>query len=636
MRYGRQIAAALSATLLAAGLFWVAYDHGSYGLTSRNSIALVVLWGLVLASAVGLAPRARIPLPAVVAGALLGAFALWTGLSALWAASPEKAFNELDRVVLFLVVFLLAVLLAPRASARQWLAGLAVGLTAVCVIALVSRLFPHSFSDTANLAQIFPTANKRLSFPVDYWNALATLVAFTLPVLLYFAVESGAVLRGLAVSPLPALAATLYLTSSRGGWIAAAIAVVVLLALTSRRWATAGALLVGGAASAGAVAALLARDELVNSPLESSAAAGQGHSAALIIGLLCLAAGLAYGVLAAFVPAPPKASRAAGTAFAAALVVLALAAVAASNPVERFRNFKEIPPELTGASVQEHLFSTSGNGRWQWWSSAADEFQSRPLVGRGAGSYEAWWAEHATIPAFVRDAHSLYLETLGELGIVGLLLLASFFLYCVVTGARRLAGRTEGERAAVAALLALVAAYLFETGIDWMWELTAVPLVAMFAMGLLVGPATEPALVGPRAVETPRLLPLARVVAVAAAFALIAAEAIPLLATMEVRRSQEAVSAGDLSEALDRAESARSIQPWAATPYLQVALVEELGGRIDAAQGAIEAAISHDDADWRLWLVAARIQTKAGDIALARRSLARARELNPKSQLFAG
>src|SRR3982751_6711662 len=216
MRYGRQIAAALSATLLAAGLFWVAYDHGSYGLTSRNSIALVVLWGLVLASAVGLAPPARIPLPAVVAGALLGAFALWTGLSALWAASPEKAFNELDRVVLFLAVFLLAVLLAPRASARQWLAGLAVGLTAVCVIALVSRLFPHSFSDTANLAQIFPTANKRLSFPVDYWNALATLVAFTLPVLLYFAVESRAVLRGLAVSPLPALAATLYLTSSRG------------------------------------------------------------------------------------------------------------------------------------------------------------------------------------------------------------------------------------------------------------------------------------------------------------------------------------------------------------------------------------------------------------------------------------
>ena len=95
--------------------------------------------------------------------------------------------------------------------------------------------------------------------------------------LLYFAVEARALVRGLAVAPLPALTATLYLTSSRGGWIAAAIAIVVLVASTSRRWATAGAVVVGGAASAGAVAVLLARDELVDSPLQSSVAESQGR-----------------------------------------------------------------------------------------------------------------------------------------------------------------------------------------------------------------------------------------------------------------------------------------------------------------------------------------------------------------------
>ena len=636
MPTGRQFAAYLWAFLLAAGVFWLAYDEGTYGLTSRNSVAVVVLWAIVLASAAQFWPASRIPRSALVSGSLLGAFALWTGLSALWAASPEKAFNEFDRVFLFLAVFTLAVVAAPRGSARRWLAGLALGLTAVAVIALVSRLFPHSFGDTTQLAQVFPTASKRLSFPVDYWNGLATLVAFAIPCLLYFAAESRAVVRGLAVAPLPALTATLYLTSSRGGWVAAAIAIVVLMALTSRRWATAGALLIGGAASAGAVAVLLSRDELVDSPLTSSVAESQGRSAALLIAGLCAAAGVAYAVLASVVPAPPRASRAAATVFAAALVLLAFAAAVASHPVRHYENFKEIPPELTGASVQEHLFSTSGNGRWQWWTSAVDEWQTRPIEGRGAGSYEAWWAEHASIPAFVRDAHSLYLETLGELGLVGLVLLLAFFVSCLIPGARRLAGRTEGDRAAVAALLALVGAFLFEAGIDWMWELTVVSVVAILALGLLTGPATEPELSGLRAVEARRGRPVFRIALAAIAFGLIVAEAIPLLANMEVRKSQDSVNSGNLVEALDQAESARSIQPWAASPYLQLALVQELGGRTDEALVSIETALEHDQSDWRLWLVAARIQTKAGEIADARQSLAKARELNPKSQLFAG
>jgi hypothetical protein len=637
MRPGRNFGTYIWPPALAAAVFWVAYDDGSYSLTSRNSIAVIVLWGLLLAWGLGFWPAARIPRAALVSGSLLAAFAGWTGLSALWAASSEKAFAEFDRVLLFLAVFALAVVAAPRASERRWIAGLALGLTAIGVIALVSRLFPHLFDDTTQLAQAFPTARKRLSFPVDYWNGLATLVAFAVPVLLYFAVEAHAVVRGLAVAPLPALTATLYLTSSRGGWVAAAIAIIVFLALNSRRWAGAGAIAVGGAASAGAVAVLLARDELVNSPLASSVTDSQGRSAALWIALLCLAAGLAYGFLVTVVPAPPRAPRRAGIVFALALVLLAIAGAVVARPVQRFDNFKKIPPDLSGASVQEHLFSTSGNGRWQWWTSAVDEFRTRPVVGRGAGSYEAWWAEHASISAFVRDAHSLYLETLGELGLIGFALLVAFIASCVVAGGRRLVGRTESERTAVAALLALAAAFIFEAGIDWMWEVTAVSLVAVFALGLLAGPATEPELAVPEPARPARRhLPLIRVAAAMIALGFIVAEAIPLVATIEVRRSQEAVARGNIVAALDRAESARTIQPWAASPYLQIALVEELGGRIPAAREAIETAISHDSDDWRLWLVAARIQTKAGAIAEARASLARAQELNPRSDLFSG
>ena len=181
------------------------------------------------------------------------------------------------------------------------------------------------------------------------------------------------------------------------------------------------------------------------------------------------------------------------------------------------------------------------------------------------------------------------------------------------------AGGAKSERAAVAALLALVAAFLFEAGIDWMWELTAVSVVAIFALGLLTGPATEPAFSGLQAVEARRRVsPVFRIAVAAIAFGLIVAEAIPLLANMEVRKSQDSVNSGNLVQALDQAESARSIQPWAATPYLQLALVQELGGQIDEAHGSIEHALENDQSDWRLWLVAARIQTKAGDIAAAR------------------
>ena len=119
MPSGRQFVKYLWAPAVAAGVFWLAYDQGSYTLTSRNSIAVVVLWTIVLASAAGFWPAARVSGAALVSGSLLGAFALWTGLSALWAASAEKAFNEFDRAFLFLAIFTLAVVASPRGSARQ-------------------------------------------------------------------------------------------------------------------------------------------------------------------------------------------------------------------------------------------------------------------------------------------------------------------------------------------------------------------------------------------------------------------------------------------------------------------------------------------------------------------------------------
>jgi len=123
--------------------------------------------------------------------------------------------------------------------------------------------------------------------------------------------------------------------------------------------------------------------------------------------------------------------------------------------------------------------------------------------------------------------------------------------------------------------------------------------------------------------------------AVVIGWLVICAQAIPFLADVQVSASQAAVTRGDAEEALDRADAARALEPWAASPYLQLALVDEAIGDLGRARDAILEAIERDPRDWRLSLVAARIETKDGRIAEARRHLERAARLNPRSPLFA-
>jgi Tfp pilus assembly protein PilF len=115
----------------------------------------------------------------------------------------------------------------------------------------------------------------------------------------------------------------------------------------------------------------------------------------------------------------------------------------------------------------------------------------------------------------------------------------------------------------------------------------------------------------------------------------ICAEAIPWLASMKLAESQAAVRRGDGNAAFSAAVDAKRIQPWAASPYLQLALVDEASGDLASARRWIGDAIERDRENWRLWLVAARLETKAGDVATAERALERAASLNPRSPLFA-
>src|SRR5205823_13056280 len=155
------------------------------------------------------------------------------------------------------------------------------------------------------------------------------------------------------------------------------------------------------------------------------------------------------------------------------------------RPAHRVHQFKALPTTATsGNFVSNHLTSTSGSGRWQLWTAAMDEFRAHPLKGGGAGSFAAWWLRSPHFAGFALDAHNLYAETLGELGIIGFLLLAGLFLTAGISGLVRAVAGVD----AAPALLASFLAYALGAAVDWVWELTAVTIVAVVLVALLTGP----------------------------------------------------------------------------------------------------------------------------------------------------
>ena len=80
---------ALTAGIVAASLFWIAYDNGSYGVESRDSLAIGIWWTVVAVIVFGLAPKERVPRAALVLGALLASLTLWASASLLWSVTPR-------------------------------------------------------------------------------------------------------------------------------------------------------------------------------------------------------------------------------------------------------------------------------------------------------------------------------------------------------------------------------------------------------------------------------------------------------------------------------------------------------------------------------------------------------------------
>jgi O-antigen ligase len=137
-----------------------------------------------------------------------------------------------------------------------------------------------------------------------------------------------------------------------------------------------------------------------------------------------------------------------------------------------------------GASTSR--LASTDSPRYHYWKVALEAFADAPVKGIGAGGFAVRWLEDRPVLQPARDAHSLEIETLAELGAVGALLLG--MLGAGMLLAARDVMRREGT-ALIAGPAAGLAAYAFHATIDWDWEMPALTLVGVALAGTLLGAA---------------------------------------------------------------------------------------------------------------------------------------------------
>jgi hypothetical protein len=614
---------------VAGCVFALSYADGGFDTTTRSYAGISAWWLLGIGAALGLAAaRERVDRLALAALGLLAAFALWTLISMSWASDGGRAFAQFDLVSFYVAVLALAIVVARLVPASVIVGGVALAVSAIACVALLSRFFPSSFG--VEPSTILPVINSRLSFPLGYWNGLGIEAALAYPLLLSIMVSRRSRLASsLAALPLPILGGVLYLTSSRGAFVAAIVAVAVYLVLAPNRWPALAAAAVAAAAGAVSVATLVHKTQLLAGVMTDPVAVHQGHRAAFAIGIACLVAALVWLGLTEVgrrLPAPPRPT---GWVVAGLIVLGAVLAIALSHPIAKFDAFTSKSFVSGGSSssfVTNHLLSSSGSGRWQFWGAASGEFQAHPLNGGGGGSWESWWLQHNALNGFFTQyAHSLYLESLAELGIVGLLLIGGAVLVAAVGAVKSARTLRSGD---VAAASAAGIAFFAAAAYDWVWQLTGIGIVGVGLLGAALGALPSSRAGAWRGFGV--LRPLLALVAVAA----IVPQVVLLAAAIHIQNSGTAVDAGNGARAKSEALAAKAVEPWDAATWYQLAKVETRLREFDGARSAILSAIRRSPRDYTLWVAAAQIDGLRGDIPGVHRDFAEVRKLNPYAPIL--
>jgi tetratricopeptide (TPR) repeat protein len=600
----------------AVGMGALAAADGGYFPPAWGWTALVGFWIAVAWLLLGWAQLR----PGALGAAFLGAFAGlagWTWLSLLWSDNTVQTALEGFRVLAYLGAAAALVLVVRRETAPALIRGVLAAITLVSLYGLATRLFPD------RLGIFDPIAGYRLSEPLGYWNGLAIFAAMGALLALGLVARDSSLLMGcFAAAAFPVLLCTMLFTFSRGGWIALGLGFLAAFILDPRRLHLVVATVVVGIPTAFALWTAFSAEALteIESPL--SAAVDQGRAVALILVICATLAAVGVAALAV-AERRIRPARSVRLAFATMLALVALGAGGAvlvnfGGPVGLVRDAYDAfrVPRVEAQELEQRLFSFSGSYRPELWEAAWDQYRDNPVLGSGPGTYEEYWNRNRSFSHFVTDAHSLYLEMLAELGVVGL------FLLLVALGAPAVAAVGARREPLAVGAIGAYAAYLVHAGIDWDWELTGVSVTALacgVALLLLRPPRSMPRVPGSSV----------RIAGAAFAVALAGVAFVGLVGASANSSSEAALESSppDYAEAKDEARKAERWAPWSSEGWQRLGDAQLVAGELASARESFRKAIAKEPTDWELWFRLA----EASSGREQRRALAEALRLNPRS-----
>jgi len=601
---------------------------------TTNVLILMMLGGAALA-AIALVQRPRTAEAPLYGGGpllMLAALAALTALSVLWSLAPADSWVEASRTFAYLAVFAGGVALA-RLVPDRWMAlvaGVGAGCLIVCGWALLTKVFPGSLAPDETYA--------RLREPFAYWNSVGLMAALGVPPMLWLAARrSGhAAANALAWPAIGVLLVTMMLSYSRGALVALLVGVGLWFLVVPLRLRATVALAAGVLGAAPMVAWAFSQDGLTTDRAPIAARVDAGHefgALLLLMASVLLAAGLAVHFAAAQRPPTPATRRIAGRSALAVLAlvpIVALVALAAApggvdGQVTKAWDQLTDPNARTPANTPDRLTATS-SVRARYWKEALDIHATAPWIGTGAGAYATVRTRFRDDTLAVRHAHGYVVQTLADLGWVGLALSLSAAAAWLLAALRAtgLWRRDRGlpfdaERVGLLTLLTIVAAFAVHSAVDWTWFVPANAGVALLCGGWIVGRGPLRARLEGRAAAAPRaswphasrLARLSERVTPLRALGVGLVLVIALAAAWTAYQPVRAVHAGDAAfDRLERGqpEAATSIagiatkrNPLSVDPLFELATIEQARGRTTEAAAALERAVDLQPANAETW-----------------------------------
>jgi O-Antigen ligase len=625
---GRLAAGAVAALIPGALVVVLSFHSGGWFPGPWSIVAACGAVALALRILVAPRPFAGFSAPAQVAAGALALLGAWMLLSATWSHAPGRALLGFDRLLAYALVFIVLAAFAGTARRSAWtLRGVAVALTAVCVCSLITRLAPDVWHVHVN-----PAAGNRLAYPITYWNGLGLMAAAGLVLTLHLTAAGSEPwwVRVLSAAMGPPLACTLYFTFSRGAMGATAVGLAVYL-VAGRPRCLLTALASAGAATAIAVVRAYDTPALSTAGAPPPGAVTAGHHVGAVILACCAGAAVVRALLlpvdTLFIRArlPGRARPFAGGLAAAAAVaaVVALVAIGVPGKVSDAAHRFLYAPSQSSGDLRSRLTIISNNGRTDHWKVSLKGFDAHPLTGTGEGTFVNEWNRLRPSEARVLNAHSLFFETLGELGAVGLALLL-IALGAIVVG---LAWRSRGPgRGVPAAALAATITWIAHAAVDWDWQLAAVSIWVFGLAGAVLARSDHEGRRPFAARMPPRTL---RIVLALAALALAVVPARMAQSESRLEAGVNAFLRGDCPAAVDAALDSLSAVAQRTEPWELLAYCDVRAGRGPLALKAIGEGVARDPDNWELHYARALVLgSQARDPRPeARRALA----LNPQS-----